>query len=147
MAATAWTIHDDFINRLGNSLIDLDNDSLRMALFQSTSNAETESVGNFAALTNETTAGNGYTSGGMVLQSVTWTESNGVNTLNSNDVTWTASGGSITAQIAVIYDDTDTAKTVIAHSTLDPNTINITNGNFLTVQINAAGILTANSTP
>ena len=147
MAATAWTIHDDFINRLGNSLIDIDSDDVRMALFQSTSNAETESVGNFSQLTNQTTAGNGYTSGGIRLTSVRWTESNGVNTFDASDVTWTASGGSIAAQIAVIYDNTDAAKTVICHSTLDPSTINITTGNSLTVQINAAGIFTADSTP
>ena len=147
MAATAWTIHDDFIHRLGNGDIDLDGDTLKMALFQSTSNAETQSVGNFAQLTNEVAAGNGYTAGGETLASVTWSETNGVSTLDSDDVTWTATGGSIAGQIAVIYDDTDTNKTVICHSTLDPNTINITDGNFLTVQINAAGIFTADSTP
>ncbi len=147
MAATAWTIHDDFILRLGQSLIDLPDDTLRMALFQSTSNAETQSLGNFSQLTNETANGNGYTSGGSTLSGVTWTESGGISTLNCNDVTWTASGGSIVAQIAVIYDDTDANKTVIAHSTLDPNSLNITTGNSLTVVINAAGVFTADSTP
>ena len=147
MAATAWTIHDDFINRLGNGIIDLDSDDIRMALFQSTSNAETESVGNFSQLTNQTVSGNGYTTGGIRLTAVRWSELNGVNTFDANDITWTASGGSITAQIAVIYDNTDSNNTVICHSTLDPNTINITTGNSLTVQINAAGIFTADSTP
>ena len=147
MAATAWTIHDAFINRLGNGDIDLDGDALRMALFRETSNAESESIDNFSQLTNQTASGNGYTAGGMALTSVTWNEVSGVSTLDASDVTWNASGGSITAQIAVIYDDTDSNKTVICHSTLDPNTINITDGNFLTVQINAAGIFTADSTP
>ena len=147
MAATAWTIHDAFVDRMGLGNIDLPMDSLRMALFQSTSNAETTSVNNFAALTNQTTPGNGYTAGGMVLSGVTWTETNGSSTLDSNDVTWTATGGSITAQIAVIYDDTDSNKTVICHSTLDPASINITNGNFLTVQIHADGIFDTMNTP
>ena len=147
MAATAWTMHDDFLHRLGMGSLDLESDTLRMALFQATSNAETQSVGDYGDLTNEVANGNGYATGGITLTGVTWSESNGASTLDVGDVTWTASGGSIAAKIAVIYDDTDDDKTVICHSTLDPATINITDGNFLTVQINAAGVFTADSTP
>ena len=147
MAATAWTIHDQTIERIGDNTVDLDNHVFRVALFRAASNAETQSLNNFSQLTNQTASGNGYTSGGNTLAGVTWTSSNGVARFDSNDTTWNASGGSIVAQIAVLYDDTDTAKTVIAHSTLDPAEINITSGNFLTIQMNAAGIFTATPTP
>jgi len=56
----------------------------------------------------EATTGTGYTAGGATLASVS------VTTVTTNDakfdaadVTWSASGGSITASYAVIYNDTD----------------------------------------
>lgn len=56
----------------------------------------------------EATTGTGYTAGGQALSSVTVTT---VTTndakFDADDVTWTASGGSITASYAVIYNDTD----------------------------------------
>ena len=147
MAATAWTLHDRTIERIGDNTIDLDNDTFRVALFRSTSNAETESLNDFSQLTNETAAGNGYTAGGNVLTGVAWTSAGGVARFDSNDTTWNATGGSIVAQIAVLYDGTDASRSIIAHSTLDPAEINITSGNFLTIQMNAAGIFTATPTP
>ena len=147
MAATAWTLHDLTIERIGDNTVDLDNHTFRMALFRANSNAATQSVNNFSQLTNQTANGNGYTSGGQNLAGVTWSSSSGVATFDSNDVTWNASGGSIIAQFAVIYNDTDTNKTVIAHSTLDPNELNITSGNFITVQMNSAGIFVATPSP
>lgn len=56
----------------------------------------------------EATTGTGYTAGGQALSNVTVTT---VTTndakFDADDVTWTASGGSITASYAVIYNDTD----------------------------------------
>jgi hypothetical protein len=56
----------------------------------------------------EATTGTGYTAGGATLASVSVTT---VTTndakFDADDVTWTASGGSITASYAVIYNDTD----------------------------------------
>lgn len=56
----------------------------------------------------EATAGTGYTAGGQALTGVTVTT---VTTndakFDANDVVWTASGGSITASYAILYNDTD----------------------------------------
>lgn len=56
----------------------------------------------------EATTGTGYTAGGQALSNVTVTT---VTTndakFDADDVIWTASGGSITASYAVIYNDTD----------------------------------------
>ena len=147
MAATPWTLHDLAIERMGDNTVDLDNHTFKCALFRSNSNAETTSVNNFSLLTNETPAGNGYTRGGVNLNNVTWNTSRGITTFDSDNVTFTANGGSIVAQIAVIYDDSDTNKTVIAHSTLDPASINVTDGNFLSIQMSASGIFNATATP
>lgn len=52
---------------------------------------------------------NGYTAGGQALVSVSITTvgTNGAK-FDANDVIWSASGGSITASYAIIYNDTDT---------------------------------------
>lgn len=52
---------------------------------------------------------NGYTAGGQTLVSVSITTvgTNGAK-FDANDVIWSASGGSITASYAIIYNDTDT---------------------------------------
>lgn len=52
---------------------------------------------------------NGYTTGGATLANVavTTVTTNDAK-FDANDVTWTASGGPITASYAIIYNDTDT---------------------------------------
>lgn len=56
----------------------------------------------------ETANGNGYTTGGVALSgvSVTTVGTNGAR-FDANDATWTASGGSIGASYAILYNDTD----------------------------------------
>jgi hypothetical protein len=56
----------------------------------------------------EATAGTGYTSGGQALANVavTTVTTNDAK-FDADDVTWTASGGSITASYAIVYNDTD----------------------------------------
>jgi hypothetical protein len=85
----------------------MDNASLglTMALFLSTSNCNTLSVGTgvYGDLTNEHANGNGYTTGGQAFTGETWTKSGSVATFDCDNVVWTASGGSIVARFAVIY--------------------------------------------
>jgi hypothetical protein len=59
----------------------------------------------------------------------------------SADPVWTASGGSITARFAVIY---EVSGTVLCYCLLDstPADETATNGNTLTVTPNASGIFT-----
>jgi len=56
----------------------------------------------------EATTGTGYTAGGQTLTgvAVTTVTTNDAK-FDANDVTWTASGGSIVASYAVLYNDTD----------------------------------------
>lgn len=139
-SATAgpWVIHDAFKLR-GYNASNLDitatGNAIKVALASSSSNAATTSVNNYASLTNELGTANGYTAGGATM-SVTWTGTSTVTFALGSNVVWTASGGSIgPARFAVMYDNTDSNKTIIAHCLLDstPADVTITTGNTLTI--------------
>lgn len=138
MAAGAWTFTNAGRKFLLDGTFDLDTDSFKMALFLSTSNIGSGST-TYAGLTNEVANANGYTTGGKALtMSVTGTTTV---TVDCDDQVWTASGGSITARFAVIY---EVGGNVLCYCLLDstPADVTATDGNTLTVQINASGIFT-----
>lgn len=145
MAADAWKKYESFPEYMGDNSIDMDGDTFKMALFLSTSNAATASNSLYGDLTNEHANNNGYTTGGTTV-AATWTHSGGTTTFDVADGSWTASGGSIVARFAVIYDDTPVspAKPLVCWSLLDntPANVTATDGNILTVQINASGVFT-----
>lgn len=129
----------------------MDNASLglTMALFLSTSNCETLSVGTgvYGDLTNEHSNANGYTTGGIALTGETWTNSGGTTTFDCDNVVWTASGGSIVCRFAVIYCNATVnsiVKPLLCVSLLDttPANVTATDGNTLTIAINASGVFT-----
>ena len=148
MAADAWVLHDKFKLYLGDGTADMDADAFKMALALSTSNIATTSVNALSTVTNEHANGNGYLTGGAAVSTPTWTESSGTITFDCADQVWTASGGSIVARFAFIYDDTITtpvADPVVCHSLLDnsPADVTATDGNTLTITINASGVFTS----
>lgn len=139
MAAGTWTFTNAARTNLLNGTFDLDTDTFKMALFLSTSNIGAGST-TYAALTNEHANANGYTTGGI---GVTLTLS-GTTTVTvdiSSDPVWTASGGSITARFAVIY---EVGGNVLCYALLDsaPADVTATDGNTLTVAANASGVFT-----
>lgn len=144
MAASSWRLYDTAKEYLGDGTLDLDGDTFKIILASSTSNAATLTNSTYSQITNELATANGYTSGGATLASVTWTNSSGTVTFDSADPAWTASGGSITARFAIIYDDTPTtpADPLLCYAVLDttPADVTVTDGNTLTVQMNASGI-------
>lgn len=82
-------------------------DTYRVALYTTaTFNAANTTL---AGVTGTQVAnGNGYTTGGAALTNVavTTVTTNDAK-FDADDVTWTASGGSITASYAILYNDTD----------------------------------------
>jgi len=143
MAAGPLTLYQHVSESLANGTLDLDSDTLRVALFTSayTPNAATHEA--FSELTGEVPNGNGYTSGGATLANVTLSRTGGTAKLDADDVVWTASGGSIVARYAVIY--SQTADKVIGYFLLDdtPADVTVTDGNTLTIAWHASnGILT-----
>jgi hypothetical protein len=144
MAADAWLAFNTFRERMADGTLDLDNDTFKMMLVLSTwtPNAETDS--DYADISgNEHANANGYITGGVTV-AATWTRSTVTVTFDTADGVWTASGGSIVARYAVIYDDTDGTKSLVCYSLLDnsPADVTATDGNQLTVQINASGVFT-----
>lgn len=144
MAADAWAIYDGFKEFLGDGTIDLDEDAFKCALHTSASNAETLSVDVWASITNQV-SGNGYPAGGAVISTPTWNRSTGTMTFDFVDPVFTASGGSIVSRFAVVYDDTVSTPIVdpnVGFSLLDnaPADVTVTDGNTLTIQINANGM-------
>jgi hypothetical protein len=136
MAAGNWTLTNAGRTSLLNGDFDLDTDTFKMALFLSTSNIGASST-TYAGLTNEHANGNGYTTGGT---SVTLSLSGTTTVMvDSTDAVWTASGGSIVARFAVIY---EVSGKVLAYCLLDssPADVTTTTGNTFTVQIHASGV-------
>lgn len=139
MAAGAWTFTNVGRTRLLNGTFDIDTDSYKCALFLSTSNIGAAST-TFAGVTNEHAAANGYTAGGIAVV-LTLAGTTTVTVDVTTDPVWTASGGSITARFAVMY---EVAGDVLCYCLLDstPADVTATTGNTLTVAMNASGVFT-----
>lgn len=135
-AAGPWLFTNTTLTKLQTGIFDIDSDTYKMALFLSTSNIGAAST-TYAGVTNEHANANGYTTGGVAITlSISGTTTT---TTDSTDATWTASGGSIVARFAVIY---EVGGDVLCYCLLDsaPADVTITTGNQLTVAIHASGI-------
>lgn len=139
MPAGAWTFTNAGRTNLLNGTFDIDSDTWRMALFQSTSNIGASST-TYAGLTNEVASANGYTTGGIAI-TLTLSGTTTVTVDIATDPVWTASGGSIVARFAVIY---ELSGNVLCYCLLDdaPANVTATAGNTLTVAASASGVFT-----
>jgi hypothetical protein len=150
MAAGKWKVYEYAKEYLADGTHDLDDTTnWKMALFLSTSNCDTLGVGTgvYGDLTNEVANGLGYTTGGVAITGVTWTHSTGTATFDVDNAIWTAAGGSIVARFAVIYRNATVnsiVKPLLCVSLLDttPANVTATDGNTLTIAINASGVFT-----
>ena len=90
----------------------------------------------------EATTGTGYTAGGQALAgvAVTTITTNDAK-FDANDVTWTASGGAITASYAIIYNDTDTDDPPVAFIDFGGSE-SASDGTDFIIVWNASGIFT-----
>lgn len=139
MAAGAWTFTDAGRTKLLDGTFDIDTDSYKCALFLSTSNIGAAST-TYAGVTNEVAQANGYTTGGVAV-TFTLTGTTSVKATFATNPSWTASGGSITARFAVVY---EVAGNVLCYCLLDstPADVTVTTGNQLTVAAHANGVFT-----
>lgn len=142
MATTTGTInfYEIFSKNIGEAA-NLGSDTFILGLTTSsyTPNAGTHET--LSDITNEV-SGNGYSR--ATLGSVTWTESGGTATFDFADPTFTASGGSIVARYYFIFNDTVTGDPLVCYGLLDntPADVTVTDGNTLTLNINASGLFT-----
>jgi hypothetical protein len=135
MAAGAWTPTNTTRLKILNGQFDWDTDTFKVALLLSTSNISATST-THAGVTNEHANANGYTTGGIA-QAFTLVQVGGGGNPNvevrftANPV-WTASGGSIVARFAEIYEvGGDVCFFCLLDST--PADVTATTGNTLTI--------------
>jgi hypothetical protein len=134
----AFNKFNAFVNDLASKVHNLGNDNLKIML-TNTAPAATNAV---KADITEIAAGNGYTAGGTQATLVSSSQTSGLYTLKLNNVTFTASGGSIaTFRYAVLYNSTPAAGNLIGW--YDYGTaVNVTPGNSFQVQFDAVnGVL------
>ncbi len=148
-AAGKWKMYEESKLALANGEIDFENDAFEIALYLSTSDADTlTGTRTLASITNQVASAFGYTqadgsAGGKVL-AVTSANAAGTITIDGDNPVWTASGGSITARFAVIIDGTHASNIAIGVFVLDtaPADVTATDGNTFTVTMNASGMFT-----
>ena len=130
MAAGNWTPTNSTRTNILNGTFDWDSDTWKVALVTSTSNIGASST-TWAGVTNEVANGNGYTTGGATV-SITLSGTTSVTASFATNPTWTASGGSITARFAVLY---EVGGNVAFYCLLDNTPANVvaTDGNTLTI--------------
>lgn len=150
MAAGKWKVYERAKREIMSGAINLGSDTFRINLYQSTSNANTltdATINDMGDITNQVSTANGYT---QDTKPVTLSVNQSGGTITIDETTnpvWTASGGPIAARYAVIYkyvDGTPTNNTPICVCLLDtaPADVVATDGNTLTITINASGIFT-----
>lgn len=136
-----FTLFDEFKKYLGDGTIDLDTHVFKIVL---SNVAPTTGTNTVLADITQIASGNGYTTGGNTLGTVTWAETGGGTGIwqwTSADSVWTASGGSIaTFRYVVVYDDTPTSPADPLVGMLDYGSgVTITTGNTFTVDVGANG--------
>lgn len=134
--------YNQFPEFFGDNSIDLDGDTFKLALMNS-SHTFTATHTQFSDVSaNDLATGSGYTNPGKDLASVTWVNSAGTITFDAGDVTWTASGGSIgPADDGVLYSDTST-NDLLAYSIDFDGSQTAGDGTDFVVTWNASGIFT-----
>jgi len=139
MVAGAWTFTNTSKTYLLNGTFDLDTDVFKMALYTSSTNLSATSD-EYSAVTHQVAStGLGYTEGGISV-TLALTGTTQVKVDVNTDPIWTASGGSIVAKWADIYEPTSSK--ILVYCLLDSTSVNVTieDGNTLTIAANANGI-------
>lgn len=141
MAVVAALYGNVFLAAFGAD-IDWLNDTIKVMLTTSTYVPDLDVHDFKDDVTNEVT-GTGYTAGGATLASktITYTAATNVVKLDAADATWPSS--TITARVAVVYDDTPATaatKPLVCYQKSDAD-ISTTSGTF-TITWNASGIFT-----
>ena len=139
----ADVIFNSFKRDIMNGSIDLDTDTIKVALVTSSYTPNQDTHDNFDDVTNEV-SGTGYTAGGQALanKAVTADNTDNEGVFDADDVTWSSS--TITARGAVLYKDTGTASTSKLICYIDFGADKISSSGNFTITWDAEGILNLN---
>lgn len=137
----ADVIYNSFKKKIMDGSIDLDTDTIKVALVTSSYTPDQDLHDFFDDVTNEV-SGTGYSAGGASLanKAVTQDNTNNKGVFDADDVTWSTS--TITARGAVLYKSTGTASTSALICYIDFGSDKSSAGGNFTIQWNASGILT-----
>jgi len=145
MSTTTGTFNffNGFKKAIADGTIDLDSDDFHLLLCTSAQVLSAAGQSVYADLTAQLPTANGYTAGGQSLTNITWTQTAGVGKFDSDDPSWNASGGDITAFYWVLVDYTHVSKPLVAFGLLDTTAggtaVTVTSGNPLTHVVPANG--------
>lgn len=147
-APAALVFYREFKKYLGDGTIDLDANTYKAMLLTSSYTPDVENDNIKADIVaNEVASGNGYTTGGVTLTSVTWTRSSGTVTFDAADPAWTGSSSGFVARTMAIYASgtlNGIVDPLVGYIVLDsaPADVSFAAGNTVTVVFNASGIFT-----
>lgn len=139
----ADVIYNNFKKLIMNGGIDLDTDTIKVALVTSSYTPDQDVHDFFNDVTNEV-SGTGYTAGGASLANKTVTADNTDNegVFDADDVSWTTA--TITARAAIVYKSTGTASTSPIICYIDFGADKVSTAGTFTISWNAEGILNLN---
>lgn len=145
MAASAWVVFDSAKHKLCNGTIDLSGGNFRLSLHGTGASANL--AGDITILGSVGTAASGGGYSAIALSGVAWTAgtSAGQQKFDCTDPVFTASGANLAdVRYAVIYQSGASAGAnyLLCYAALSTAEFDVTTGNTLTVQMNAAGIFT-----
>jgi hypothetical protein len=134
---------NSFKKNIMNGTIDLDSDTIRVALVTNAYTPDIDAHEFFDDLTNEV-VGAGYVADGeeITTKTVTQDDANDQGVFDGDDVAWAAS--TITARAGVIYKDTGNPATAPLIRYVDFGGDKTTTGTTFTITWNVTGILTTN---
>lgn len=136
----ASVIYNGFKKKIMDGSIDLDTDTIKVALVTSTYTPNIDTHVFFSDITNEV-SGTGYSAGGSALanKSVTQDNTNDLGYFDADDLSWTSS--TITARGAVIYKSTGVSSTSPLIGYIDFSTDKVTSNGTFTITWASNGIL------
>ncbi len=147
-APSAITFYSQAKGRLADGTFDLDANTFKAMLLTSsyTPSAENDDI-KADIVANEVASGNGYTTGGATLGTVTWTRSTVTMKFDAADTAWTGSSAGFVARYLVIYASgtlNSLVDPLLGYMTLDstPADVSFAAGNTVTVVWATAGIFT-----
>ena len=136
----ANVIYNSFKAKIMDGSIDLNTDTIKVALVTSSYTPDQDAHDFFDDVTNEV-SGTGYTAGGATLANCAVTADNTDNegVFDADDVTWSSS--TITARGAVIYKSTGTASSSPLICYIDFGEDKVSSAGNFTITFNSEGIL------
>lgn len=136
----ADVIYNSFKKNIMNGSIDLDTDTIKVALVTSSYSPNQDTHEDMADVSNEV-SGTGYTAGGATLanKAVTADNTDNEGVFDADDVTW--SGSTITARGAVVYKSTGTAANDLLICYIDFGEDKVSSSGNFKIAWNAEGIL------